>query len=396
MPITTLLPQVTAQFLTQLRARAIATRVVSRDLDPAPANLGDTISVRVAKPQAPQAVVPGYQPTAPQAADTDSFGLKVDKFYERSMALTDKEVGEIESGNTPAQVTQMGIDLAEQVNGDVYAAAVVGAGRLIGTPGTNPFATDEQPFLDALQHLDEQRAAVAGRVGVLTPAAYWRAFKVPNFAQADRRGDAANPLVTGDLNGAYGTALGTDQLIPNTVTNAIGAGALTVNGAAAAGALSFSIAKGAGANWNAKAGDVISIAGHSRNYVLAADVVVAQAGNTTVTINAALTRTATGVGLGLEKALAGGEAITVLGAGTTYSNSLVIHQSGVVFASRPLKELTIAGFNPANVFTYTDPQTGLVFRAEIERQNYQSKLKIATLYGVGVFRSALVARLAGA
>lgn len=385
MPITGYtLPQVTAQFAVSLRARALATRIVNRSMDPAPVQLGDTLNIRFALPQAAQPVTPGHLPVAAQTPQSTNVPLVIDRFFERSMVLTDKDVGEIEAGAPPQQVTQMGIDLAEQVNSDVYAAMVVQAGSAVGTAGTNPFQTDEGPLLDALQRLEEARAAAAGRVAVLRPDAWRRAIQVPNLVQADRRGGGGNPLVTGELDASYGAPLAVDQLIPRTTTNAIGAGAITVNGVNAAGATSLSLAKGAGANWSARAGDVLTIAGQPQPIVLAADIVVAQGSNTLVQITAPL-----------PVATVGGEAVTVVGAGTTYSNNLVFHRDAVLFASRRLQELTVDGRNPADTYTYTDDVTGLVYRAEIQRQHYQSALRISCLYGVRVVRPQLVQRLLG-
>lgn len=385
MPITAYtLPQVTAQFALSLRSRSLATRIVSRSMDPAPVALGDTINIRFSVPQAAQAVVPGHLPVAAQTPAKTTVPMVVDRFFERSMVLTDKDVGEIEAGAAPQEITQMGIDLAEQVNSDTYGVMNAQAGSSVGTAGTNPFATDEGPLLDALQRLEEQRAPGAGRAAVLRPDAWRRAIQVPNLVQTDRRGGGGNPLVTGDLDGSYGAPLAVDQLIPRTTVNALGAGALTVNGVNAAGALTISIAKGAGANFSAQAGDIISIAGQPQTYVIAAAVTIVSAANTAVSIT-----------MPLALATAGAEAVTAIGAGTTYSNNLVFHQDAVLFASRRLEELTVDGRNARNTFTYTDDLTGLVFRAEIQPQHYQSALRISCLYGVRVVRPALVVRMLG-
>lgn len=385
MPITNYtLPQATAQFAESLRNRAIASRIVNRDFDPAPVNLGDTINVRFAAAQAPQAVTPGHLPTAAQATSVSTVPLVIDQLWERSMALTDKDVGEIEDGAAPQQMVQMGIDLVEKVNSDIYAAAIAQAGSAVGTAGTNPFATDEGIYLDALQRLIERRAPVDGQVAVLRPDAWRRAIQVPNLVQADRRGGATSPLRTGDLDASFGAPIAVDQLIPRTTTGALGAGALTLNGATAAGATSISIAKGAGANFVAAAGDVITIVGASQKYVIAAPVTIVQGANTTVQLT-----------VPLQESLAGSVSITVDGVGSTYSNSLVMHRDAVTFASRRLNELTVDGQNPANVFVYTDPLTGMVLRAEISRQHYQSKLAFSVLYGIRVIRPELVVRLLG-
>jgi hypothetical protein len=379
-------PQATAQFAEVLRNRALASRIVSRDLDGAPASLGDTLNVQFSVPQEPAAVTPGYQPTEPQYMAPARVPIPIDKMFERSMVLTDKELAQIEAGHAPQEMTQMAVDLAEKVNKDIYAAAVIGAGTVFGTAGTNPFATDEQPMLDALQFLAENKASAAGQYGVLNPAAYFKALKVSNFVQADRRGDAQNPLVSGDIGGAYGAQFAMDQLIPSQVTAAVGAGAMTINGVFAAGAKSISIAKASGASFVAKAGDAISIVGQPYPFVIAEAVTIAHNANTTIT----LTR-------GLDNATAGGESVTLAGSSSnaTSKNSLVMHRDAVKFVSRPLNELTVAGINPADRYVFNDAATGLSIRAEIQRQHYQTKLSFSILYGCKTVRPELVARLLG-
>lgn len=384
MAISTLLPQFTALFMDAVRAQALLTRVANRDTDPAPANRGDTVNVRLPVSRAPKDVTPSHNPEAPQAAETTPQTLILNRHRMRDMALTDKEFGEIEAGNIPQQMQQMVVDLVEDINADGYRAAIQQAGWTTnGTPGTNPFATDEAPWRAALQQLDISRAPRTGRVGIMNPAAYWAGIALPNLAQADRRGDAANPLVTGEVLASYGAAFLSDQLIANQTTGAVGTGNLTANGATAinlVGPQTISIAKGAGANFVAAAGDVITIAGHARSYVIAANVTITQGANTTVTLTAPL-----------ERAVVGGEAITVIGAGSSYGNSLVMHGEGLMFSSRPLADLE----DSATTYSLRDEQTGLSLRAEIVRQHKQTAVQVDCLWGWRVVRPLYVGRVLG-
>lgn len=388
MPITTLLPQITALFLGEVRANAVLSRVANRDTDPAPAGLGDSVNVRMPVARAPKDVTPSHNPEAPQPAESTSASLVLNRHRMRDMALTDKELGEIEAGNIPQQLRQMAVDMVENINADGYATAIQQAGWTVnGTPSNNPFGTEASPsdaaWRASLMQLDISRAPRTGRVGIFNPSAYWQGLAVPNLAQADRRGDAANPLVTGEVISSYGAAFLSDQLIGNQTTAALGAGALTVNGANAISLVApqtISIAKGAGANWAAVAGDVITIAGHARSYVVASAVTVVQGANTTVTLTAPL-----------ERACVGGEAITLVGAGSTYANSLIMHPQGLLFSSRPLADLEDAG----NTYSLSDEQTGLTLRAEIVRQNKQTALQIDCLWGWRVVRPLFVGRALG-
>jgi hypothetical protein len=380
MPITTQLPVMTALFMDAVRANALLTRVANRDTDPAPAARGDTINVRLPVARAPKDVSPSHNPEAPQPAETTVATLTLNRHRMRDMALTDKEVGEIEAGNVPQQLQQMAVDLVEDINADGYATAIRQAGFTVGATGTNPFATDDAAWRAGLQQLDVSRAPRSRRVGIFSPAAYWAGIGLPNIAQADRRGDQANPLVSGDVIASYGAGFVSDQLIPSQTTGALGAGALTANGVNAVGSLTISIAKGAGANYSAVAGDVITIAGHARSYVIAANVTVVQGANTVVSLTAPL-----------ERATAGGEAITLLGAGSTYPNSMIMHPEGLIFSSRPLADVESA----ANTYTLSDAQTGLTIRGEIVRQNKQTAVQFDCLWGWRVVRPLYVGRILG-
>ena len=381
MAITTLLPTYTARFMAAVRAQAILTRVVNRDVDPVPAQRGDTINLRLPVSIAPVAVTPGAVQVAPQAATTTPVTLTLDRWYERSMGLTDKENGDIEAGNTPQQMQQMAVDLVEYINQDGYGVLNQRAGfTMNGTPTNLPYATDDAFFRNALAQFDLAKAPVGGRFAIHNPSAYWGGLALANIAQADRRGDQQNPLVSGQVGPFLGVPFLGDALLVSQTTGALGAGALTANGVNALGATSISIAKGAGANYVAAAGDVITIAGHARSYVISAAATVTQGGNTSVTINA-----------GLERATVGGEAITLVGAGSTYNNSVMFHRDAVMFCSRPLEDMEGAG----DTYTLTDEQTGLTIRGEITRQHKQVRLAFDCLWGWQVVRPLHVARILG-
>lgn len=388
MAINTLLPTVTAQFLDALRALALLTKVANRDVDNAPVHRGDTLNIRIPVAATPVLVTPGAAPVAPQVADSYQQTLQLNRWYERSMGLTDKEVNDIEIGNVPMQVNQMAVDLVEYINQDGYITANQQAGFTVNaTPATNPFATDDSNLVGAQLGLDIARAPKNSRIAILNPGAYWQAIRLPNIAQAYLRGDTINPLVSGQIVGSYGLSIAADQLNQTQVTGAVGAGAMTANGAQAIAVISsstafqtVSIAKGAGANYAAVAGDVLQIAGHVRQYVVAVAATVVQAGNTTVTLTAPL-----------QIALVGGEAITLVGSGTTYNNSLVFQSQALYFASRPLMDFE----NSGNTYTLSDAQTGLTVRGEIIRQHKQTRLAFDCLWGWKVVRPAHVGRILG-
>ena len=375
------LQQFMAQFFLKARAQSLATRVVNMSFDPAPAEQGDTINITLPTNYAAKAVTPGAAPVAGDAAAPVKSSLVVDQFWDVSTNITDKQLGEIQRGVFGAEQDAMVVALVEKINATIYAETKKFY-NVAGTAGTNPFATNEDPLLDAIQRLDDERAPITGRVGILSPAAKNKAMKIGSITRADARGDGS-PLITGILGNAYGVDVMMDQLVGSHASTPLTAGAATANGAQAIGAGStdggrsgtLSVAKATNAA-PLVAGDVLIIAGQSQTYVVNADVTLA-IGNTTVSVSPAL-----------RTALAGGEVITLI---ASHQINPVMSPDAITFASRPLATLSGIG----QLQTLTDPQTGISLTVELQRQHYQSKLAIAALWGVKSFRPEYGARLMG-
>jgi len=373
------LQQFMAQFHLKARAQSLATRVVNLSLDPAPAEQGDTINITLPTNYTAKAVTPGAAPVAGDAAKPIKSSLVVDQFWDVSTNLTDKQVGEIQRGVFGAEQDAMVSALVEKINATIYAETSKFF-NVAGTAGVNPFATDEQPLLDAITHLDVERAPVTNRVAVLSPEAKNRAMRIAAITRADARGDGS-PLITGILGNSYGVDVMMDQLVATHTSTPLSAGAATANGPQAVDAGStdggrtgtISIAKATNPS-PLVAGDILSIAGQTQTYVVLSDVTLA-VGNTAVSVAPAL-----------RTALAGGEVITLT---ASHVSIPVMHRDAITFAGRPLATLNGIG----QLSTMTDPLTGISLTVELQRQHYQTKLAVAALWGVKSFRPEWGARL---
>lgn len=378
---TAVLQQFMAQFLLKARAQALATRVVNTTFDKAPAERGDTINVTYPTNYVAKAVTPGAAPVEGDSAAPSKVPMVLEEHWDVSTNITDKQLGEIQQGVFGSEQDAMVVALVEKVNASIYNEAIRFY-NVAGAAGTNPFATNEDPLLAAIQLLDESRCPASGRVGVLTPAAKAKALKIDNITRYDARGEGA-AKITGVLGNAYGVDLMMDQLVHTHTSTALTAGNATVNGAHAVGAGStdggrtgtVSIAKATNAAPLVK-GDVITFAGDTQSYVVLANVTLA-VGNTTVQIAPALTT-----------AKAGSELMTLV---ATHKAMPVMHRDAISFASRPLRALSGIGF----IESLTDPQTGLAITVELQRQHYQSKLAVSCLWGVKSFRPEFGVRLLG-
>lgn len=378
---TPVLQQFMAQFMLKVRAQMLATRVINLSFDNVPAERGDTINVTYPTNYVAKAITPGAAPVAGDDATPSKVPLTLDQWWDVSTNITDKQLGEIQRGVFNAEQDAMVVGLVEKVNVSIYAQ-VAKFYNIAGTAGTNPFATNEDPLLAAIERLDEARCPASGRVGVLTPAAKAKALKIDAITRYDARGEGS-AKITGVLGNAYGVDLMMDQLTQTHTSTALTAGAATANGVQAIGAGStdngrtgtLSVAKATNAA-PLVAGDILTIAGDPQTYRVITGVTLA-VGNTTVAIAPAL-----------KQATAGGEAITLT---ATHKLMPVMHRDAISFASRPVKGLEGIGI----METLTDPQTGLALTVELSRQHYQSKLAVSCLWGVESFRPEYGVRLLG-
>jgi hypothetical protein len=124
-------------------------------------------------------------------------------------------------------------------------------------------------------------------------------------------------------------------------------------------------------------GDVITIAGHSQQYTVLADV-TASSGSATLNIAP-----------GLQVGLSGGEGITLVASHTV---NLGFTREAFAFVTAPFERDAVPG---NEVATMQDPKTGLVLRLEICRQYKQTMWEFDLLWGSACVRPQFAVRLAG-
>ena len=190
--------------------------------------------------------------------------------------------------------------------------------------------------------------------------------------------------------GAVGRLLGLDtfanQNTPTTTSTALSAGAATVNGAQAVnvGSTDFgktgtvSIAKATNPS-NLVAGDILTFAGDTQQYVVLADVTLI-VGNTTVAIAPAL-----------QTAKVGGEAVTLATAGV---QQFGFHRNAIALATAPLSTMG-SELGGARIETITDDTSGISIRSRVFYMPDASEVRVALdiLYGYTILDRALGIRL---
>ena len=268
--------------------------------------------------------------------------------------------------------------LCNEVEADL-AALHVHASRAYGTAGTTPFATAGD-FTDAsfaAKILKDNGAPVSGNQLVLNTAA--SATMIGKQSRMDIAGQDSL-LRQGVLLDTAGFAIRESAQILTAGTNVI-TGDVTVTGANAIGATTINVTTAAGAAVNAVAGDIITRAGDTNKYVVAA----------TATIGASTTGNIVIQAPGLRVATAGAEAVSGVAAS---ARNMAFARSAIVLAQR-LPERPEEGDLAADVMTITDDRSGLSFEVAIYPGQRMVRYEISSAWGVAMVKPEHAALLLG-
>ena len=377
--LTAVIPVLLAQCLVTLRQRAIMPRLVSRAFELAPGIKGSTVNVPIAS------AVPAtdVNPSATLGGGTDlaptSIAIVCDQWKEAAFVLSDKEVLEAMDGTIPMQAGEAIKSLANAVDAYLWAF-YKSVGAYIGTAGTTPFASDVTAFTGARKVMAKRLCDNDPRYFVMDPDAEANALALAAFRDIAQSGDLGI-ISDGVIGRKYGAIWLMSQNVPTHTAGTITTGVIAKAGTAVVAGLkafTFTTAGSTGACALLK-GDIIAIAGHTKTYALAANVTQASAA----------TDIAVTITEGLEKALAGSEAVTVK---ASHVVNLAFHRDAFAFASRPLESV---GMGLGNFQSAVDPVSGIVLRLEVERQNKRTRWSYDILYGGQCIRPEFACRVAG-
>jgi hypothetical protein len=384
--ITDIMPKILARALLVLRERAVMPRLVNGDYSTEAAQKGSTIDVPIPSAKSATDVTPASVPPTPGSTAISTVQVSLDTWKKVNFFLTDDDIQKIDRDDVflPTELSEAARGLANAINASIFAL-YPGVYSVYGDAGTTPFSsTPGVTSITGLRKVLNQTVCPRdNRRLVLDFAAEADALALPAFSDAEKIQSALVKL-EGEIGRKFGFDIVADDAVPTHTRNAVGAGAMTVNGAHSADATSLSIAKAAGANWSAVVGDVITIAGEASgldSYVITADVTVVQGTNTSVAIQP-----------GLRLSKSGGETITSI---DTHVVNLGFHRDAIAFAMRPLVSSTVDLQLGNQILALQDPVTGLTIRLEISRQYKQTMWELDALWGCKLVRPQLIARLLG-
>lgn len=257
--------------------------------------------------------------------------------------------------------------LANEVEADI-AGLHIAASRANGTAGTTPFATaaDLSDLANANRILDDNGAPASGRYMIVGSAARANLEgKHSELFRVNESGDSGALLRQRQMRQLMGFGMGYSAGIA-TSTKGTAASATTDNAGYAVGATVLTLAS-AGTG-TIVAGDVVTFAGDTNQYVVAS-------GDADVSNGGTITLAAPGLRVAMSAAT---KAITVV---ANAARNLYYSRNALVLAAR-LPAMPEGGDEADDVMNVTDPVSGLTFQVAVYRQYRRIKYEIGLAWGV--------------
>lgn len=376
--ITNVLPKILADGVMALRQQAVLAQLVNRSLgDSYAQQKGNAINVPIPSAVAARAVTPAVTFAANVDANPTVAVVTLDQWFEAPINLSDSDVANISPTFVPMQASEAIKSLVNNVDSFIFGLHT-GFFGFTGTPGTTPFNGSMTAAAQAKMVLSRQLAPLTDRRAVIDPLAEANLTINPAILDAAQRGDTQ-----GIIQGTIGTKLGMDWYMDQNITTftpgtgwVTGFTVSTTTGVKGASTLQVLNATASG---TILVGDLFTLGSDSKQYVVTA------AATASATVGVALT-----IYPPLSAAASLGTTLAVVA--SAYTVNLAFHRDAWAFASRPLSSV----FQNGNIFQApVDPISGIALRLELSRQYKQETLSYDVLYGAGVTRRELGAKIFG-
>lgn len=355
---------------------------VSSDMTFERAAVGQTVK----SPVAPAAAATDITPAVTPPNDGDQNIGSVDMTISKARRVPIRWNGEEKRGldNNGAsynvilrdQFAQGMRTLVNEVESDL-AGLHIYASRAYGTPGTTPFATNLADTAQGRKILSDNGAPLGDLQAVIDTSAGAAMRTLTQLSKANEAADTSL-LRRGVLLDVHGFALRESAQIKTSLAGT-GAAATTNATGYAVGATVITLAS-AGTG-TVIAGDVITFAGDSTKYVVAA-------GDTDVSNGGAITLAAPG----LRKAIPAAATAITLAAGA--ARNMLFARSAIALATRA-PALPAQGDSAIDRMVITDPVSGLSFEVSVYAQYRQIQYEVALAWGVAAVKREHMALLLG-
>lgn len=278
------------------------------------------------------------------------------------------------------QIRQAIRTLTNEIEVDICGEAYKNASRVVGAAGTTPFASNFDLVAQARQILVDNGTPTDGQLTmVLNTLAGTNLRNLAQLQKANENG-SDQMLRNGVLLDLQGLMLKESAGIQNHTAGSITAN-VTVTGATAAGATTINVTTDGTGAVNLVAGDVITFAGGSDQYVVAADVTIGNSTTGDILINSP----------GLKSALAGSEAVA---AEASYTGNVAFHRNALELAMRA-PALPPGGDAAVDLMTVQDPFSGLVYQVAAYKGYKKAMFEVSAVWGVKAWKPDFIAGIQG-
>ena len=318
--------------------------------------------------------------TIPEGTDqtVDNKTFSVNNYASVQIPWTGEDIKHVNNGSGfetiyGDQIKQAMRAIVNTIEAYVFGVAYKGASRAVGTAGTTPFATNHNTLAQVRQVLVDNGVPINDQQTtiVLNTLAGTNLRNLANLQKVNEAG-GTDLLRRGTLLDLQGIMIKESAGVTQ-VTKGTGSGYLS-SGTYTAGASAITLSTGTG---TVLAGDVVTYAGDTNNYVVG--VGVAAPGQ--ITLNDP----------GLRQALGSGVALTV---GGNYTPNVAFHKSAIELAVRP-PALPAGGDAAVDMMTVQDPVSGLVFDIAVYKGYMKTMLEVRCLYDAKVWKPQHIATLMG-
>lgn len=328
-----------------------------------------------------------------QDLQPDTVDITLNQWKEVIFALTDQELAYTQEKIIEDHIRPAAYALADNI--DAALAAL-----WYDVPWYVDGSADTTNYIAADDIVDARRVLFENKAPMRDPRFYCMLdgrsesvlLKAEKFSQQQGAGDQGIATqISGMLGPKYGFTIFANQNTPTQPTQASVADAAgTADGAHAIRATTLNVAA-ITASAVIQKGTIVSIAGHTQQYVTTANATADGTGDIALPIRG---NSAYANGdLGLEAALSGGEVVTIHVDTSRVKQNLAYHRNAFAIAMAPLSEL--GDGRGAEIATITDPITGLSLRSRMWYEGKESKFYVGldVLYGVKTLDSNLACRI---
>ena len=358
---------------------------VRRDTNADRAAVNQVVRVPLAEAGALEAITPAATPANSGDTTVDYADVAITSAYASPIRWNGEEERAVGTTGTYNRIlADQFVDamrkLVNQVEIDTFMAGYKAASRAYGSAGTAPFGTagDLSGLAGVAQILDDNGCPNSDRQLVVGSAAMANLrgkqsvlFKVNEAGSNDMLRDGMTERLQ---NMAMRYSGGISQHVK-------GAGVgydVDLGGGYAVGAKTIHLDGGTVNVTGIKAGDVVTFAGDTNNYIVKTGTIEIEAD---IVLNAP----------GMRATVADAVELTI---GNSYTPNLAFSRSAIVLVTRA-PAVPTGGDSADDAMMLTDPVTGLTFEVRVYRQYRQVKFEVCLAWGVSAIKSAHIATLMG-